>query len=321
MNPMRTTPATLIAAMLAAILLGACDTVDERQIVGTLERDRIELRVEASEPITAIHVADGQRVSVGDIVLEQDGSRHRARLDQAAALRDQAAARLAELRRGPREEAIREAQARLTASEVLTRNAQAELDRAREVFERGLSNQSSLDLAQTTWESARAQETGNREALAALLNGTTVEQLQQAQAVLAAAEATTEQAALDLARLTIRVPTPGVVDKVLYQLGERPAPGATIAVVLDDQRTFARIYVPEHLRATVIPGALMRVAVDGVDTALQGRVRWVSSDASFTPYFALTEHDRSRLSYLAEVDLEGAAALPSGLPVQAQLEP
>ena len=51
--------------------------------------------------------------------------------------------------------------------------------------------------------------------------------------------------------------------------------------------------------------------------AVEGTVRWVSADASFTPYFALTEHDRSRLSYLAEIDLPGAAGLPSGVPLQA----
>jgi HlyD family secretion protein len=48
---------------------------------------------------------------------------------------------------------------------------------------------------------------------------------------------------------------------------------------------------------------------------LRGTVRWVSADASFTPYFALTEHDRSRLSYLAELDLPQAADLPSGVPL------
>jgi HlyD family secretion protein len=32
-------------------------------------------------------------------------------------------------------------------------------------------------------------------------------------------------------------------------------------------------------------------------------VRWVSSEAAFTPYFALTERDRGRLSYVAKVDI------------------
>jgi len=66
-----------------------------------------------------------------------------------------------------------------------------------------------------------------------------------------------------------------------------------------------------------VPGKPIEVRVDGVDKTFVGRVRWVSSDASFTPYFALTEHDRSRLSYLAEIDIPDAADLPSGIPLQA----
>ena len=88
-------------------------------------------------------------------------------------------------------------------------------------------------------------------------------------------------------------------------------------MLLSSDRTFARVYVPADLRATVRPGTTLEVRVDGVAGAFAGRVRWVSADASFTPYFALTEHDRSRLSYLAEIDLEGADELPSGLPLRA----
>jgi HlyD family secretion protein len=79
---------------------------------------------------------------------------------------------------------------------------------------------------------------------------------------------------------------------------------------------FARIYVPADLRARVTPGIELDVRIEGVPNELRGRVRWVSSDATFTPYFALTEHDRSRLAYLAEVDVPDAADMPSGIPVQ-----
>ncbi|MND04156.1 hypothetical protein D3C83_243040 [compost metagenome] len=47
-------------------------------------------------------------------------------------------------------------------------------------------------------------------------------------------------------------------------------------------------------------------------------MRFVSSEAAYTPYYSLTEHDRSRLAYRAEVDLElddAAQALPAGVPV------
>jgi HlyD family secretion protein len=104
---------------------------------------------------------------------------------------------------------------------------------------------------------------------------------------------------------------------VLFQLGERPAAGATVAVLLDSARSFARVYVPEYLKSGLRPGMRVEVRVDGLDHSLQGLVRWVSSDASFTPYFALTEYDRSRLSYLAEIDLADAAGLPAGVPLVA----
>ena len=44
----------------------------------------------------------------------------------------------------------------------------------------------------------------------------------------------------------------------------------------------------------------------------------VADDAAFTPFFALTQYDRGRLSYLSKIDLTGdkAADLPTGLPVQ-----
>ena len=62
--------------------------------------------------------------------------------------------------------------------------------------------------------------------------------------------------------------------------------------------------------------------VDGVDRSWRGRVRFISSEAEFTPYYALTAADRSKLSFLAEVTFEDAdaAKLPSGLPVDVVLE-
>ena len=52
--------------------------------------------------------------------------------------------------------------------------------------------------------------------------------------------------------------------------------------------------------------------------AFAARVRTVSQEPTFTPYFALTERDRSRLSYVAEITLTGpeASGLPAGVPVR-----
>jgi HlyD family secretion protein len=65
-------------------------------------------------------------------------------------------------------------------------------------------------------------------------------------------------------------------------------------------------------------GRRVAVSIDGVEGVLDGTVRYISAAAAFTPYYALTQKDRARLSYLAEVALDDphAAALPVGVPVQ-----
>jgi len=68
------------------------------------------------------------------------------------------------------------------------------------------------------------------------------------------------------------------------------------------------------------PGTRARIFVDGFEQPLDGRVRWVASEAAFTPYFALTERDRGRLSFAAKVDVLNAnTRLPDGVPVEVEL--
>lgn len=308
---------TTLLAFASAVAISSCDIDRQQEMVGTLERDRITLTLETSEPIVGIHVSDGQQVTAGTLLLEQDPERLRLNLSGLEAERDVRAARLAELERGPREESIREARANLESAEAETVNARDDLTRVRGVFERGLSTEATLDNARTRYATAQAQERARREALDALLNGTTVEELQQAAAALQAAEAAVEEARLTLQRASLSAPVDAQVDKVLARLGERPIPGQAVAVLLDTSRAYARVYVPEPLKGEIVPGRTLQVAVDGRSAVLDGTVRWVSSEASFTPYFALTEHDRSRLSYVAEIDLDDAADLPTGLPLVA----
>ena len=317
MRTIRVIGASLLAALVLA--LAGCRPEATGHMSGTLERDRVELVVESNEPIIAIHVADGARVEAGTLVLEQDPTRLESHRAQALANQELAAARLAELRRGPREESIREAQAQLEAAKVLAANAGRDAERQADIFARGLGSEFARDSTRAQADEAAAQLVARREALAALLNGTTVEELEQAQAALRATEASLAQAELDLARTRVLAPMSGVIDTVLYEVGERPATGSTIAVLLDDARAYARIYVPADLRARVQPGAQLSVALEGVTQTYQATVSWVSTEASFTPYFALTEHDRSRLSYLAEVEMPQAGELPTGLPLQAWL--
>jgi HlyD family secretion protein len=88
--------------------------------------------------------------------------------------------------------------------------------------------------------------------------------------------------------------------------------------MLADGTPYARVYVPEDRRSRFTSGTHVAVRVDGVAQTLAGVVRYVSAEAAFTPYYALTQEDRTQLSYLAEIDITDPSAreLPSGIPVQ-----
>ena len=78
--------------------------------------------------------------------------------------------------------------------------------------------------------------------------------------------------------------------------------------------------MPEPSRVSISTGDVLEVHVDGLDSAMDGTVRWISDEPSFTPYYGLNKDDRTRLVYLAEVDLpDSARDLPAGVPVQVKM--
>jgi HlyD family secretion protein len=108
-----------------------------------------------------------------------------------------------------------------------------------------------------------------------------------------------------------------VLDNLPWNLGERVTVGSPVVVMLAGKVPYARVYVPEPYRVRINEGDRLSVRVDGLEQSFDGRVRWISAEPSFTPYYALNESDRSRLVYVAEVELPDTAAdLPNGVPAQ-----
>ncbi len=304
----------------ASLLSGLACATDEEIAVGSLERDRIELVAEANEPIAEILVREGDPVDAGALVVRFAPERLRAQREGAAQRVLTAEARLAELERGPRAEQIAQARARLAGAKDAFATAEREAKRARELLAAGVASDEAADRTERARSLARAERDAARAALDELLAGTRAEQLAQARAQVEEARAAARDAELREQRLEVRAPRAGVIDALPYEAGERPPAGAVVAVLLAGGAPYARVFVPAAARARVVPGSEARVRVDGIDGELAARVRSVAHDASYTPYYALTQHDRGRLSYVAELDLTDAAArdLPSGLPVEAE---
>jgi HlyD family secretion protein len=305
----------------AGFALGACSDSYDGQILGTLERDRLELIAESNEPIVEISVREGDAVPAGAILMRQELGSMQARLDQAIAARTVAQHRLAELVKGPRAQEIAEARAALDSARSSLETETNEYRRVQDLVARKLFSQSQLDQARARRDSAAGADKQATARLNLLLEGTRVEEVDQAEAALEQAQAALVELQTSAARYLVKAPRAGRIEAIPYKLGERPTAGAPLIVMLADSTPYARVYIPEPLRTQFQPGTRTRVRVDGRDGDLTGVVRFVSAEAAFTPYYALTQEDRSRLSYLALIDLDqqAAANVPAGMPVQVTL--
>ena len=311
---------SMFLPFLLLVALSACSRDSGPPLLlGTLEWDRIAVPAEVSEPITQVLVAEGDLVAADQLLLTLDPRRIQAQVDAAQADVQRLNAALDELRNGARSETIDASRAALARAQTTMANAKIARDRTAEIRHKGLNSQADLDNADTALSQANADANAARANLAALLHGTRPEDLAQGEAALAQAQAAVAQLQVTLSHLSVHAPRAGRIDALPFKLGDRPPAGASVASFLVGDAPYARVYVPESRRAITQQGARFSIKVDGVAQPFTATLARIRSEASFTPYFALSGDDASRLTYRAELVLDGAEArkLPAGIPCQA----
>ena len=308
-----------IAVLVAIVLMAGCKP-QAPQVLGTLEWDRITLPAPVSERIADVPAREGQMVAANDTVLTLESVRTRARLDEAKADVQRLQKALDELRVGPRQEDIDQARAKLAGAQSVATNAHRAFERAQAEFVKQVIAHSDLDSAKAQAGSADADVDAAQAALATLLHGTRPQDIAQAEASVASAQAQVDSITVDLQRVRISAPRGGRIDSIPYKLGDQPPIGAPLAIELIGDAPYARVYVPEPMRAGIHVGESARVYVGDGKQSVTGRVRLLRSEPTFTPYYALNGDDVSRM-YCTSPEIElgkDAADLPPGLPVRVE---
>ena len=309
-----------LALVVLLVSLSACKPKSDDALLGTLEWDRIAVPAEASEPVLSLAVHEGDTVQAGQLLLTLDGRRSQARVAGAVAAVAQQEARLSELVHGARSEALDAARADVASARASQLEAERQYARQAELAGKQLVARSTLDAARATRDRAQAQVAAAQARLAELTQGTRSEQVAQAEAALASARSALDALRLDQARLQVHAPRAGRVDALPFKVGDQPPAGAAVASLLVGEAPYARVFVPESRRVAMREGQAFGVHVQGREGDLRATVRSIAREPSFTPYYALTGDDASRLVYRAELLLTdpAARALPAGLPVQAR---
>lgn len=306
-------------SLLLLALLAGCDS-PAPHIYGTVERDRLTLTAPVGEQIATQPVREGDRVKAGQVLLTLDSRSARAEVDRRQAELAQAEARLAELLKGARSEALGRARAALAGAEAALREAELRYGRTERLLKTQVLTVADFDAARAARDGARASREQAAQSLNELENGTRSEQIDQARAAVAAAGAALTQARKALADLTLSAARDARVELLPWRVGDRVAAGSQLVGLLAEDAPYVRVYLPAPYLTRLAPGSRVQIRVDGRADPIPGLVRTIRSEPAFTPYYALNERDRARLMYLTDIDIEGGAELPAGLALEVILE-
>jgi HlyD family secretion protein len=269
-----------------------------------------------------VDVREGDRVSAGQVLAALDRTELEARHEQARAQVAAARAVLSEMESGSRSEEIAQARAARDGAGDRLADAERDVERTRRLFEGGAISRELYDKALLARDVASAQYTQAAQQAHLVETGPRKERVEAARAQLAQAQAALAVAAAVLENLTLEAPFDGVVTARHREPGEIVSPGLPVVTVLDPDDRWVRIYVREDRVGRVKIGARAEISSDSFpDKTYAGEVRFIASEAEFTPKNVQTVEERVRLVYAVKVAVTGdpGQELKPGLPADVRL--
>jgi len=274
---------------------------------GYVEGEYVSLAPLEAGRIVEIAVERGDRVEAGGIVARLDDEEAAAAVAVARAELSRAQAELADLESGRRPEEIAVTRAQLAEADAGLAEAKRRLDRQQELVTRKIVSQAAVDEALAAHDRSAAQVEALKRQIAVEELPAREAAIEAARSAVAARRALLAQAEWRLAQLTVKAPIAGLVDIVLRRPGEMAGPDAAVVSLLPDENRVVRFFVPEALRADVKPSDRVALACSGCPAGLEARVRYVSSEAEFTPPVIYSVESRQKLVYMVEAVPVGPA--------------
>jgi len=313
----------VLVAIGAWVLFGRGNGAPEQLAAsGTVEATDADLGFQTGGRIGQILVREGDRVDSGQVLARLDVRDLDARRAQAAAQLAAQQARLSELHRGARPEELAQAEAGAMAAEQQRVEAERVARRSKNLFEGDALSREQLDQAETALEVATQRARQAADQLKLVKQGPRAEQVAAQRAAVRSAEAAVSQVEVALAYAEVRAPFAGIVTVRHREPGETVGPGLPVLTIMNPDDRWVRIYVREDRVGQVSLGQNASIRTDSyADSSFGGRVRYVASEAEFTPRNVQTTEERLKLVYAVKVGITGDAglALKPGMPADVTL--
>jgi HlyD family secretion protein len=227
--------------------------------------------------VAAVLVEEGQRVAAGTPLLRLDTGDLAAQEAQAEANVAAARANLAKVLAGARREERQQSVNALHSAQASLSLAQANVQRLRSLKDQGAVSQQELDAAETQAQVAQAAYDSARQSWIMMDTGARPEDIQQARAQVAQAEAGLALIQVQLRDSTIYAPFAGTITQRHVEPGEvvSSASGSqsSLFVLSQVDDVYVEFVVPAQHRAELQQGQTAQMAVDGLPGKIfEGRV-------------------------------------------------
>jgi HlyD family secretion protein len=302
------------------LALAACSDAPPPGYPGYVEGEYVRVAAPLSGMLIELAVERGTQVAKDAPLFTLESEQERAARAESEARVRQAQASLANLEKARRPPEIAAVRAQLAQAQASLRQTEADLVRTQKlVADKFLPpQQRDQALAARDRDRARVAELGQQLQIANL--PARADEIAAAAADVKAASDALAQAQWRVAQKTQTAPAAGLVADTLYRAGEWVAAGAPIVSLLPPGNVKLRFYVPETLIGAMRIGDAVTVHCDGCGADIAAKVRFIATQAEFTPPVIYSRQNRANLVFLVEARPDTPnPALHPGLPVDVTL--
>jgi len=317
------------------------------QANGRIEGDHYTVASKWPGRVVEMFAREGDQVQAGQPMIQLDDAQTRAKLEQAKALLSRAMAqfksaqtslavfkRNVPLRIDSAKAAVDHARAALVSAQATELQARKDAQRFRTLLKNQTVEKHRSEQADLSWKVARADLATAKAALTqakkqlaeAQLGWRQIEAREDEVAALAAqveqAEAALAEAQSVLNDLTIGAPASGMITTRIADTGEVVAAGSPLYDIVDLDRLYLKVYVAEKDIGKVRLGLPAQIYIDALpDRPFPATVRYIASQAEFTPKEVQTPDERVKLVYAVKLYLDENPGhrLTPGLPADAMI--
>jgi len=228
------------------LILDEADSFEvKRTYTGIVKAVRTsELSFRRTAELTSVLVKEGTRVKKNELLATVDDRSLQARKQELLAKKNAAQALLNELVAGPRKQTIASARAEVSQMQAELELEQAELQRARKLFEDAVISRSKFDTVQFGTRAALARLEAATQKLVELEAGTRPEKINAQRAVVDQLAAMLIDVAVDLDQSQLKAPYAGVISKRYTDEGTIVSPAEAILRLVDDTDLEAWVGLP-----------------------------------------------------------------------------